>query len=282
VGFVEHIHIAAAAGEPTASLREASVRAGIGFVGDRYAAGAGYWRDNRVSRDVTLIEGEIVDGLVKNGLVLEPGELRRNLTTRGISLNDLLGRVFWVGDVLCRGTELCEPCRHLEELTHKQLLRPLLHRGGLRAQLLLDGTIRVGDSIKPVEELDGVGVLVRRDDRVLLGRRVSPHGFGTWSFPGGKALYGESFVDCALRELREETGLEGGRGRVIAETVDGFPESRLVFRTRFVEVDDAVGEPELREPEKASEWRWWSWPQLPKPLFAPVASLLTTPYEPHD
>ena len=168
------------------SLPRARVISGVGIVGDRYALRAGYWRDERVSRDLTLVEGEVVDDLAHNGLVLAPGELRRNLTTRGVVLNDLLGRVFWIGDVLLRGTELCEPCRHLEEITGKRLLRPLVHRRGLRAQVLLDGVIGVGDSLEPAEELAGVGVVVRREDKVLLGRRLSVHGYGCWSFPGGK------------------------------------------------------------------------------------------------
>lgn len=280
LGFVEHIHAAATAGARPASLREARVISGVGIVGDRYASRAGSWRDEGVSRDLTLVEGEVIDDLPRSGLMLEPGEHRRNVTTRGISLNDLLGGVFWIGEVLCRGTELCEPCRHLEELTGKRLLRPLIHRGGLRAQLLLDGTITVGDRLESAEELAGVGVLVRRQDTMLLGRRLSPHGYGTWSFPGGSPQHGESVVECAIRELREETGLEAREAQVVGESLNGFPESRLVFRTSFVEVADVVGEPELREPDKASDWRWFSWPTLPSPLFAPVASFLASGHGP--
>ena len=195
-------------------------------------------------------------------------------------LNALSGRSFWLGGVLCRGAELCEPCRHLEELTGKPLLRPLVHRGGLRARLLTSGTIRVGDTLEPAEELDGVGVLVVRDGRVLLGRRLAPHGRGTWAPPGGKPLDGESTLACALRELHEETGLDASGPRVVHETLDGFPESRLVFRTRFVQMEDASGEPRVREPDRSGEWRWHEWSSLPEPLFEPVASLVASGYDP--
>jgi ADP-ribose pyrophosphatase YjhB (NUDIX family) len=275
VGSVEHIHVASAAGMPALPLREIEAIAGVGLAGDRYANDAGFWQDARVSRDLTLIEAEVIDELTASGLALDPGETRRNITTRGVQLERLVQRTFWIGDVLARGTSLCEPCRHLEEVTGKRLLRPLVHRGGLRADLLTSGTIAVGDAIEPVEQLDGVGVLVVRDRKVLLGRRLAVHGLGTWSFPGGKPRAGESPVACALRELREETGLLATSGRVVAESLDGFPESRLVYRTRFAIVEGAIGEPRPREPEKTSEWIWFDWNELPTPLFRPVSSLLS-------
>jgi ADP-ribose pyrophosphatase YjhB (NUDIX family) len=280
MGEIESIHLAAAAGGEMVSHSSAAARRGIGLLGDRYAEGGGYWRDQRVSRHLTLIEGEVVDELRRTGVELAPGELRRNLTTRRIRLNDLVGSTFWVGDVLCRATELCEPCRHLEELTGKRLLRQLVHRGGIRAQLMTDGTLRVGDSIECADVLAGVGVVVRRGEKVLLGRRLSAHGAGTWSFPGGKPKPHESPLECGLRELREETGLEAHAGRLVGESLDGFPESHLVFRTNFVEVADIDGEPAVLEPDKAAEWRWWPWAQLPAPLFAPVASLAAAGYRP--
>jgi 8-oxo-dGTP diphosphatase len=115
---------------------------------------------------------------------------------------------------------------------------------------------------------------------VLLGRRLSAHGAGTWSFPGGKPLPGESTLECGLRELQEETGLRALGGRLVGESLDGFPDSHLVFRTSFVEVAGARGEPEVLEPDKAAEWRWWPWSQLPSPLFSPVASLTEGGYPP--
>jgi MOSC domain-containing protein YiiM len=132
--------------------------ASVGLVGDRYAAAAGFWQDKRVSRDLTLVEAEVIEQVsAGSGISIEAGELRRNITTRGVRLNDLVGRTFWLGEVLCKGTGLCEPCRHLEEVTEKALLRPLVHRGGLRAEVLAGGTIHVGDSLAPAEELEAVG-----------------------------------------------------------------------------------------------------------------------------
>jgi mutator protein MutT len=277
MGCVEHIHVAPAAGAPMEARAVVQASAGAGVAGDRYAAAAGYWQDSRVSRDLTLIEAEAIEDLATaGGLLLAPGETRRNITTRGVALDDLVDRTFWLGDVLARGTSLCNPCRHLEEVTGKRLLRPLVGRGGLRADLLGSGPIAVGDAVEPVEQQDGVGVLVVRDRRVLLGRRLAAHGRGTWSFPGGKTHAGESAVGCALRELQEETGLLATRSRVVAESLDGFPESRLVFRTRFVLVEDAIGEPRPHEPEKTDEWRWFEWNALPAPLFRPISSLVSS------
>lgn len=93
------------------SRASVAARRGIGLVGDRYATGDGYWQDARVSRDLTLVESEVLDDLRQSGIDLAAGELRRNVTTRAIRLNDLLGSTFWIGDVLCHATELCEPCR---------------------------------------------------------------------------------------------------------------------------------------------------------------------------
>jgi MOSC domain-containing protein YiiM len=152
VGRVEHIHVATAQGAPVQPRAVVEATAGVGLDGDRYASGAGFWQDARVSRDLTLIEAEALEELAaSSGLVLAPGEARRNITTRGVDLNALVGRTFRVGGVLARGTSLCEPCRHLEEVTGMALLRPLVHRGGLRADLLTSGTIGVGDEIEPVE-----------------------------------------------------------------------------------------------------------------------------------
>jgi ADP-ribose pyrophosphatase YjhB (NUDIX family) len=281
MGTVEHIHVAEAAGAPTQRVEEAFALRGVGLAGDRYAVAAGFWRDDKVSRDLTLIESEAIEDIERtSGVTLAPGEARRNLTTRGVELNPLLGRTFWVGDALCRGTHLCEPCRHLEELTGKHLLRSMVHRGGLRARLLSSALIRVGDAVTAVEEEDGVGVLVLRGSKVLLGRRLSAHGYGTWSFPGGKPQPGEPAQVCALRELREETGIEAANPRPIGLTVDGFSDSRAVFRTTFVRVDAAPGEPVAREPGKTARWEWFDWRALPRPLFLPIESLVARGYEP--
>jgi ADP-ribose pyrophosphatase YjhB (NUDIX family) len=281
MGVIEYIHIADAKGEPMQSLDWVSALRGAGLAGDRYAIGAGFWRDSKVSRDLTLIEGEAIEELERvDRVVLRPGETRRNLTTRGVELNALVGRTFWVGNALCRGTHLCEPCRHLEEVTGKRLLRSLVRRGGLRAQLLNSALIQVGDLLNVVEEQEGVGVLTVRGSKVLLGRRLSAHGHGTWSFPGGKPHAGETTQACALRELREETGLVGANPRLIGMTVDGFADSRDVFRTTFVRLDAGTNEPVAREPEKTARWHWFDWHELPQPLFSPVASLVAAGHPP--
>jgi MOSC domain-containing protein YiiM len=99
-------------------------------------------------RELTLIATEALAGLAEeHGIDLTAAESRRNLATRGIDLNELEGRRFRVGDVVCEGIELCEPCRHLQGLTKPGVLRGLVHRGGLRAAILTEGEIAVGDSV---------------------------------------------------------------------------------------------------------------------------------------
>jgi MOSC domain-containing protein YiiM len=148
-GVVEAIHIADAAGAPVRATETVEAIAGVGLDGDRYAAGLGHYDDARVSRDLTLVESEAIEALTReHGIELAPGETRRNITTRGIALNDLLGRRFFVGEVLCQGTRLCEPCQYLADLTGKPLLRALVHRGGLRADILDGGEIRRGDTVR--------------------------------------------------------------------------------------------------------------------------------------
>jgi MOSC domain-containing protein YiiM len=153
LGRVEAIHIAPAGAEPTRAVGSIRAIPGIGLEDDRYAAGLGYYDDNRVSRDLTLIEAEVIESLEReDGIELVPGETRRNLTTRGVELNELVGRRFWVGEVLCEGTRLCEPCQYLTDLTGKPLLRSLVHRGGLRADIVRGGVIARGDRVRAADE----------------------------------------------------------------------------------------------------------------------------------
>jgi 8-oxo-dGTP diphosphatase len=125
----------------------------------------------------------------------------------------------------------------------------------------------------------GIGVILARDGEVLLGLRRGSHGAGTWSFPGGHVDHGESAKACALRELYEETGLEATNAHVVAETIDDFPEG-LRYRTLFVRVDWADGEPALREPDAFERWEWFPWDALPAPLFLSVANLRATEFRP--
>ena len=151
-GILLSIHIAPAARVPMRSVGEARALAGLGLEGDRYCTGVGtYSKARKPQREVTLIEIEALQALERDyGLVLTPEESRRNLVTRGVALNHLVAREFKVGEVRLRGIKLCEPCSYLEELVQKQVRPGLVHRGGLRAQILDEGSVRVGDSIQPL------------------------------------------------------------------------------------------------------------------------------------
>ncbi len=146
---VVSIHIAPTGAAPMRTLREVTALAGAGLEGDRYATQLGtYSNQPGTGRDVTLIELEAIEALRRDYRVaLEAGQTRRNIVTRGVYLNHLVGAEFAVGEALLRGTRLCEPCAHMEKLTIKGAMRGLIHRGGLRAEILKSGTIRVSDAI---------------------------------------------------------------------------------------------------------------------------------------
>ena len=148
-GTVESIHIAPAADAPMVARERVRAIAGVGLEGDRYATKSGTWsQDPRVDRDITLIEAEVLEDLAATDRIqLAPGETRRNVTTRGIRLNDLVGRRFRVGDAVCEGTRLCEPCQHLTDRVGKPILGPLVHRAGLRARVLEGGEIAIGAEV---------------------------------------------------------------------------------------------------------------------------------------
>lgn len=149
-GTVVSIHIAATGAAPMSSVANAQVIAGRGLEGDRYYSKLGTYSNQPGSgRDVTLLEIEAVEGLKRDYQIqLDPGQSRRNIVTRGIALNHLVEQEFRIGDVALRGTRLCEPCAHMEKLTIKGTLRGLIHRGGLRAEIVRGGTIRIGDVIE--------------------------------------------------------------------------------------------------------------------------------------
>ena len=126
----------------------------------------------------------------------------------------------------------------------------------------------------------GVGVLVVRDGRVLLGERRGSHGAGTWALPGGHLEYGESAESCAHRELSEETGRVACRmiaGPYMTDMIE--PEGQH-YVTLFVVATDCDGEPTVREPAKCARWKWFRWSALPAPLFAPLHSLREQGYVP--
>jgi MOSC domain-containing protein YiiM len=150
-GSVVSIHITPAAGQPMETVPEARAVTGRGLEGDRYALGTGYYsgKPSDGGRELTLIETETLEALAVLGVKLAAAESRRNIATAGAPLNHLVGREFWVGTVKLRGTRLCEPCKYLDGLTQDGAMSALVHRGGLRAQILNDGLIRTGDTIRP-------------------------------------------------------------------------------------------------------------------------------------
>jgi len=149
-GSLLAIHVAAARGEPTRSIEEALVVVGRGIEGDRNAAAG---RAGGNGREVTLIEVEAIEAVkLDDGIELAPGDARRNLVTRGVALNHLVGRTLRVGGALLRGVRLCEPCAYLEGLTKPGVRLALVHRGGLRADVVEGGTIRVGDPIEALPD----------------------------------------------------------------------------------------------------------------------------------
>ncbi|HJU48289.1 MAG TPA: MOSC domain-containing protein [Gaiellaceae bacterium] len=135
---VEAIHTRAAEESDVRAVDEIEALAGKGLVGDRY-----FYEDGaKPGLALTLVEADVVAEVG-----LRPGETRRQLTVTGTGLNDLVGKRFRVGEVECYGVELCEPCLHLQELTRPGIIKDLVHRAGLNADILVDGTISVGDEI---------------------------------------------------------------------------------------------------------------------------------------
>jgi hypothetical protein len=142
VGAVAGILIAATAEGPLRRVDAAVAVAGRGLDGDRYAGGQGTFSAPGRGYQLTLVESEVLDQVE-----LSWEDARRNIVTTGISLNALAGKRFRIGSVECIGRRLAEPCAHLERLARPGLLRPLVHRGGLRADITSGGTISVGDEI---------------------------------------------------------------------------------------------------------------------------------------
>lgn len=143
-GRVEGIYITGEHGklpEPVDSVR---AHAGRGLAGNRYF----FDGDARPGTALTLIAAEAVEAMERErGISIEPRESRRNVVTRGIDVNELVGKRFRVGDVECEGVELCEPCTTLEGMTKPGIIKGLAHRGGLNADILSDGKISVGDAV---------------------------------------------------------------------------------------------------------------------------------------
>jgi MOSC domain-containing protein YiiM len=135
---VEAIHLGAARVAELWTVESVRAVAGKGLEGDRHFHEEGALP----GQALTLVEAEVVEEVG-----LAPGETRRQLTVRGVKLNDLVGKRFRVGAVECFGVELCEPCLHLEELTRPGVIKALVHRAGINADIVGGGTIRVGDPV---------------------------------------------------------------------------------------------------------------------------------------
>ena len=133
------IHLAAEHGRPMEAVTSVRARPGMGLVGDRHFHPQG---DAEPGEALTLVEEEAVDDVG-----LPPGGTRRQVTVRGVRLNELVGQRFRVGGVECYGVELCEPCLTLEKNTRPGIIRDLVHRAGINADILSDGTIAIGDEL---------------------------------------------------------------------------------------------------------------------------------------
>ena len=127
----------------------------------------------------------------------------------------------------------------------------------------------------------GVGVIVLHDGKILLGKRKNSHGNHTWNFPGGHLEFGEEIIECARREVREETGMEILNVRMAGHvTNDIFIEEKKHYITIFVICSADGTEPKIMELEKCDGWSWFDWENLPEPLFLPIRNLLKQGFVP--
>jgi MOSC domain-containing protein YiiM len=151
-GDVVGLYVATEAGAPAEARTEVKLWAGKGIEGDRYAASVGRWSSKGgTGRQLTLIEEEAIQAALRDYQVeLAPGATRRNIVTQGVALNHLVGRRFRIGTVELSGVRLAEPCAYLAGMTDARIVRALVHRGGLRADILTDGSVRLGDPVAPI------------------------------------------------------------------------------------------------------------------------------------
>lgn len=149
VGEVMGIYVAAAGGQPMQRVQGVDAAVGEGLLGDRYRTGTGYWSyDSRLYDDVTLVAVEaLAAAAAEHGVSLIGGASRRNVETRGVDLDALVGQPFRVGEVELRGERPCEPCRYLDGVTGQRARSALQGRGGLRATVVRGGRLHVGDQI---------------------------------------------------------------------------------------------------------------------------------------
>jgi MOSC domain-containing protein YiiM len=146
MGVVEAVYISAEHGELPHEVDSVRAIAGKGLEGNRY------FDEGSPARELTLIEAEALEALAaEHGIHVDAASSRRNVLTRGVRLNDLVGKRFRVGDLECRGIELCEPCLHLQSMTQPGVIDGLVHRAGLNAEILVGGELTPGDAVSPLE-----------------------------------------------------------------------------------------------------------------------------------
>lgn len=136
------------------SLSEVRAIPGRGLEGDRYSVGLGTFspKSQKPDYEITLIEQEAIEAFAQtSSLPFSSFQARRNIVTEGVGLNDLVGKEFFIGEVRICGVRLCEPCTYLAKISFPETLRGLVHKGGLRAQILSEGILRVGDAIQNVQ-----------------------------------------------------------------------------------------------------------------------------------
>ena len=126
----------------------------------------------------------------------------------------------------------------------------------------------------------GLGVCIVKDNKVLLGKRKGAHDEGSWCFPGGHLEFGESYEDCARRETREEVGITIKNLHFVTATNDFFPEEQKHYITIYMVAEYDSGEVKIMEPDRQTDWQWFSWDNLPSPLFIPMQNLLKQGFNP--
>lgn len=136
--------------------------------------------------------------------------------------------------------------------------------------------------MKPKRPLIGVGIIIIKNNKILLIKRKNSHGSGTWAFAGGHLEFNEALEECAKREAKEEVGVELKNIKSVAFTNDFFPKEKKHYITLFVQANIKKGTPKNMEPEKSSEIKWFEWDKFPKPLFVPVANLRKQNYNPFE
>lgn len=128
----------------------------------------------------------------------------------------------------------------------------------------------------------GVGVYIRKGNKILFGKRKNAHGQGSWCPPGGHLEYGESLEDCAKRETYEETGLDIKIVKVCGFTNDIHKNEKKHYITIQIVADHIEGDPKIMEPDKCEQWAWYDWDNLPKPLFLAVANAKKQNFDPFN